>query len=135
MTTPTLFHSIHFDDADAGLSFLRALGFEERAVHRDPDDPSSLVHAELAWGAAGGLMCGSAGRATPPGSGYQRRVGVATCYLVVASDEQVDEVHERALGAGGTSLMAPSDQDYGGRSATVADAEGNQYSVGSYAGE
>lgn len=135
MTTPTLFHSIHFDDADAGLSFLRALGFEERAVHRDPDDPSTVVHAELAWGAAGGVMCGSAGRSTPSGSGYQRRVGVASCYLVVASDEQVDEVHERALAAGGTSLMAPADQDYGGRSATFADAEGNQYSFGSYAGE
>ena len=30
--------------------------------------------------------------------------------------------------------MAPSDQDYGGRSASVADPEGNQYSIGSYAG-
>ncbi|WP_392467661.1 VOC family protein [Arsenicicoccus cauae] len=134
MTTPTLFHSIHFDDADAGLTFLRALGFDERAVHRDPDDPSTVAHAELAWGAAGGVMCGSAGRAVPSGSDYQRRVGVATCYLVVPTDEQVDEVHERALAAGGTSLMAPSDQDYGGRSASVADPEGNQYSIGSYAG-
>ncbi|MCH8627522.1 bleomycin resistance protein [Arsenicicoccus piscis] len=136
MTTPTLFHSIHFDDADAGLAFLRAIGFEERGVHRDPADPSVVVHAQLSWGGAGGVMCGSAQRSAPAAAGsYQRRVGVGSCYLVVPSDEAVDEVYEKALAAGGSSVMEPEDQDYGGRSATVRDAEGNQYSIGSYAGE
>jgi uncharacterized glyoxalase superfamily protein PhnB len=39
------------------------------------------------------------------------------------------------MAAGGTSLQEPIDQDYGGRSAGVADAEGNQWSIGSYQGE
>ncbi|GMA21699.1 hypothetical protein [Arsenicicoccus piscis] len=41
MTTPTLFHSIHFDDADAGLAFLRAIGFEERGFIGTRRTPAS----------------------------------------------------------------------------------------------
>jgi uncharacterized glyoxalase superfamily protein PhnB len=53
---------------------------------------------------------------------------------VVATDADVDDVYARALAAGATEALAPADQDYGGRSATVRDAEGNQWSFGSYAG-
>lgn len=62
-------------------------------------------------------------------------VGHAKCYLVVETDAEVDEVFHRALAAHGTALAEPTDQDYGGRSATIADPEGNQWSVGSYSGE
>lgn len=136
MTKPTLFHTLSFDDADAGLAFLTALGFTEQLVERNVDDPTTVEHAELVWGDCGGVMCGSArrpGDATEP-DGYQRRVGAGSCYLVVASDADVDAVYERALAAGARGTQPPADQDYGGRSATVTDAEGNQYSIGSYAG-
>ena len=36
---------------------------------------------------------------------------------------------------GGTSVFEPVDEDYGGRGCAVADAEGNLWSFGSYAGE
>lgn len=67
--------------------------------------------------------------------GWERRVGVASCYLVVDSDAEVDAAYARALEAGGRGTQEPADQDYGGRSCAVMDAEGNQYSIGSYAGE
>ena len=55
-------------------------------------------------------------------------------YLVVASDEDVDKTYEDALLAGGTAVAAPEDQPHGGRQATFADPERNEWSIGSYAG-
>lgn len=133
MTTPKLFHTLSFDNADAGLAFLAALGFTERLVVRNSADPTIIEHAEFAWGACGGVMFGSARRPGEP-DGYLRRTGVGSCYLVVATDAEVDETFERALAAGGRAAQPPADQDYGGRSCTVADPEGNQYSIGSYPG-
>ncbi|MDO5498493.1 MAG: VOC family protein [Propionibacteriaceae bacterium] len=135
MTKPTLFHSLAFRDADAGIAFLTSLGFEERLVVRNDTEPSVVEHAQFHWGDCGAIMFGSAQRADAPGSDWERRVGVASCYLVVASDAEVDEVYQRAVAAGATSLQEPADQDYGGRSCGVADPEGNQWSIGSYAGE
>lgn len=132
MSKPQLFHTLSFHDADAGLAFLRALGFVEVLVARNAGDPAVVEHAQLRWRDHGGLMCGSAQR---PADGWERRTGAGSCYLVVDTDDQVDAVHERALAAGGRSTQAPHDQDYGGRSCVVQDAEGNQYSIGSYAGE
>jgi uncharacterized glyoxalase superfamily protein PhnB len=135
MSNPTLFHSLSFADADAGIAFLKALGFVERLVVRNESDPTVVEHAQFAWGDSGGIMFGSADRPGDPGSGWERRVGVASCYLVVPTDADVDAVHERALAAGGVSTRAPVDEDYGGRGCVVKDAEGNQYSIGSYSGE
>jgi uncharacterized glyoxalase superfamily protein PhnB len=50
-------------------------------------------------------------------------------YLVT---DTPDAVFERAVSAGGRVVRAMIDQDYGGRSGTVADPEGNQWSIGSY---
>ncbi|WP_432560305.1 VOC family protein [Granulicoccus sp. GXG6511] len=135
MTKPTVFHSLAFRDADAGIAFLTALGFEERLVVRNETDPGIVEHAQFHWGGNGAIMFGSAQRADTPGSEWERRVGVASCYLVVPTDADVDEVYQRAMAAGATSLQEPVGQDYGGRSAGVADPEGNQWSIGSYPGE
>ncbi|HRW20150.1 MAG TPA: bleomycin resistance protein [Dermatophilaceae bacterium] len=129
---PQLFHALSFRDADAGLAFLRTLGFTEVLVVRSETDPGVVEHAQLRWRDNGGVMCGSGQRA---GDGWERRVGVGSCYLVVDSDAEVDVVHARALSAGGRSTQPPRDEDYGGRGAAVQDAEGNQYSIGSYPGE
>lgn len=134
MTKPTLFHTLSFDDADAGIAFLTALGFTERLVVRNADDPSIVEHAQFRWGDCGAVMFGSARRADEP-DGYERRIGVASCYLVVPTDADVDAAFERAFAAGAKGTQVPADQDYGGRGCTVTDAEGNQYSIGSYAGE
>ena len=135
MTKPTVFHSLAFRDADAGIAFLTALGFTERLVVRNESDPSVVEHAQFHWGECGAIMFGSAARPGQADSGWERRVGVASCYLVVPTDADVDAVYERAITAGGTATQAPTDVDYGGRSCSVQDSEGNQYSIGSYAGE
>ncbi len=44
-------------------------------------------------------------------------------------------MYDAALAAGATSTVAPQDEDYGGRNCAVRDAEGNQWSFGSYPGE
>lgn len=134
MTKPTLFHTMSFTDADAGIAFLTALGFTEKLVVRNAEDPSIVEHAQFAWGECGAVMFGSAKR-PDASAGWERRVGVASCYLVVPTDADVDAAYARALTAGATGTQEPTDMDYGGRNCAVRDAEGNQFSIGSYAGE
>lgn len=133
MTTCQLFHSLSFRDADAGMAFLTAVGFERRAVHRDPADATVVVHAEFSWREVGGVMFGSDRGRT--GEGWTDSVGHSRCYCVVESDDDVDRVYAAALAAGAASLVAPTNPDYGGRTCAVTDTEGNQWSFGSYTGE
>ncbi len=124
----TLFHSLRYRDAVAALDFLVAgLGFEQVAAHLSADDPSRVHHAQLSWPGNGGVMLGSASDDAP--------TGVAFAYLVVPRDTDVDRVHQQALDHGFTSVREPTDMDYGGRGSTVADPEGNEWSLGSYRGE
>lgn len=143
MTQRQLFHSLQFSDADAAMVFLQAVGFTEAAVHRD--DAGRVLHAEYHWRETGAVMFGSVmtaeeaegtDRAThaDDGSPWVRTPGHGQCYCVVETDEDVDRVHDLALAAGGTSLQAPDNPDYGGRGCTVRDPEGNQWSFGSYPG-
>ena len=44
-----LWHTLTYTDADAGLAWMKAIGFTEKEVHRDPEDPTVIVHAELLW--------------------------------------------------------------------------------------
>jgi len=106
--------------------WLRAIGFTERAVYRDEDDPSVVVHAEMTWPAGGGVMFGTF-RGTD--LSWPKQPGTGAGYAVT---EDVDGTYAAALAAGGSSLRPPADQDYGGRSAAVADPEGNIWSFGSY---
>lgn len=129
-----LFHSLSFDDAEAGIAFLTAAGFTERVVHRDPADPSVVVHAEFAWRQTGGVMFGS-NRGRTDTADFTDAVGQARCYCVVETDADVDRVHAATVGVGATSIRAPEGQDYGGRTCVVRDVEGNLWSFGSYRGE
>lgn len=135
MTNPTVFHCLSFRDSDAGIAFVTALGFRERLVVRNEADPSRVEHAQFHWGECGAIMFGSASRVNEGDNDWQRPIGVASCFLVVGTDAEVDAAYERGLAAGGTSISPPKDEDYGGRNAAVRDPEGNQWSIGSYAGE
>lgn len=135
MTNNNLFHCLAFRDADAGIDFLKALGFEERLVVRNDKDPSFVEHAQFQWRDGGGVMFGSVRRPEDTGNEWERRVGVASCYLVVPTDDEVDATYQRALAAGATSTREPVDESYGGRGCVVVDPEGNQWSIGSYPGE
>ena len=48
--------------------------------------------------------------------------------------ENVDAVYERAIRAGATSLMAPTNQDYGDRDAAIVDVGGNHWYIGTSQG-
>src|SRR6185295_20210891 len=48
--------------------------------------------------------------------------------------EDVDLVYERALQAGATSLMAPTDQEYQDRDSAIQDVGGNQWYIATHKG-
>lgn len=121
-----------YDDAATGTAFLEAVGFRRVALHHEDEDRQVVAHGEYAWRATGGLMLGSARRGSDHAEDDQ--VGRGRIYCVLDRDAEVDETYRRALDAGGRSLAAPADQDYGARSCTVADPEGNVLGFGSYAG-
>jgi len=117
--------SLTYRDADAALQWLKDVGFTELQVYRDDRDPGVVEHAELLWPGGGGVMLGT----YRPRPEWPKEPGKGSAYLVT---DDVDTVYAAALAAGGSSLQAPEDQDYGGRSAGVADPEGNLWSFGSY---
>ncbi|XVX21534.1 VOC family protein [Actinomycetota bacterium] len=132
MSTHNLFSCLSYRDVEGAVAFLIALGFTERALHRDESDPTRVVHAEFAWGEGGGVMFATA--SDDPDETFRLGAGTGNVYVTVPSDADVDRAYAAALAAGGTSVREPEDQDYGGRSASVADPEGNLFSVGSYQG-
>lgn len=134
MSNRTLFHSMQFHDPAAGARFLEAVGFTRAAWHTDPGDESIVEHAQYNWRDTGGVMFGSVRRGDDS-SAWVRSAGHGQCYCVVETDDEVDRVHAAAVAAGATSLQEPSDPGYGGRTCAVRDAEGNQWSFGSYPGE
>jgi len=119
----TLFPCITFRDASASIDWLeRALGAERVAVY--DDDQGRVMHAEIRIGESL-LMCGderAGSKATPP--------GVSIVYVVVPD---TDAAYERARAAG-ADVTEPVEQDYGSRDITVADPDGNRWSLGTYAG-
>ena len=126
--TVGLWQCLTFQDAEAMMRWLVAVGFEERAVYRDDLDERRVVHAEYVWPHGGGVMFST--YADRPD--WPVRPGTAAAYLVC---DDCDDLHSRATAAGATTLRPPEDQDYGGRAATVRDPEGNLWSMGTYAGE
>lgn len=122
-----LWHTLTFRDAEAMMSWLAAIGFEEQAVYRNDTDPGVVEHAEFRWPRGGGIMFGTY-REKPT---WPNQPGSAAAYLVC---DDCDEVFRRAIDAGATALDEPADQDYGGRSAAVRDPEGNLWSMGTYPG-
>jgi uncharacterized glyoxalase superfamily protein PhnB len=119
-----LWHSMSVVDVEAMMTWLRAVGFVEHATIRDERDGSVVVHAEWLWSDGGGIMFGS-----ERGDGGVHNAGRSSVYLVT---DEPDAVFDRAVAAGGTVVREMVDQDYGGRGGTVADPEGNEWSIGSY---
>lgn len=73
------------------------------------------------------IMIGGGGK----GSSWKGSPAPAALHLYV---EDVDAVYQRALEAGGTSLYAPMDQEYGDRDAAIRDAAGNEWYIGTHEG-
>jgi uncharacterized glyoxalase superfamily protein PhnB len=56
----------------------------------------------------------------------------ATSTMLYLYVPNVDAVYQKALKAGATSLMEPTDQFYGDRSGGVKDAAGNSWHIGTH---
>ena len=130
-TTATIVPSLRYRDAPAAIDWLcKAFGFEQHLVV--PGEAGTIAHAQLVFG-NGMIMLGSArdddlGRLQRPLDAPD--VPVSESAYVIVSD--VDAHHGRAAAAGATVVMAPADQDYGGRLYACRDPEGNLWHFGSY---
>ena len=86
------------------------------------------VESFRATGSAGGLHCevkiGDSIMMIGGGPAFDTRPAAIHLYV-----SDVDEVYARAVAAGATSLAAPSDQEYGERSAAVKDIGGNEWYI------
>ena len=123
--------TLKYEDAPAAIEWLcTALGFEKHLVVAA--DGGSIRHAQLVLG-GDMIMLGSARESafdamqkTPRAAGG---VGTQSPYIVI---DDVDAHHARARTAGAEIVMAPEDQDYGGRSYSCRDPEGHLWNFGSY---
>jgi uncharacterized glyoxalase superfamily protein PhnB len=113
--------SMAFEDAEAMMTWLSAIGFVEHATYREG---GIVHHAEWLWPGGGGLMFGQVREV-----GGIKNTGVSSAYLVT---DDPDAVFDKAVAAGATVDRPMVDQDYGGRGGTVTDPEGNSWSIGNY---
>jgi uncharacterized glyoxalase superfamily protein PhnB len=123
--------TLRYQDGRAAIDWLcKAFGFVEQLVVLDPS--GSVAHAQLTY-ANGMIMLGSANNnefsklvKSPFESGA---LGSQSVYIVV---EDVDAHHAKSVAAGGETVIALMDEDYGGRVYSCRDPEGHVWSFGSY---
>jgi PhnB protein len=102
------------------LDFLKQ-AFDAKEVHRPMQRPDgTIMHAEVRVGNSVLMMGEAMGEHTPMPS---------SLYLYVPD---ADAVYQRALQAGGTSLMEPTDQFWGDRNAGVEDPAGNRWWIATH---
>ena len=124
--------ALNMSDAGAGIRFaVDVLGFEEQIVVPGDVD-GEVIHSQLRWPEGGIVQIGTANREGNVFS--QQPTGSGNLYVVTADPQAV---YERCLAAGVRVVEEPEEPDYnpGGMVFTVADAEGNLWSFGTYAGE
>ncbi|MEX2227467.1 MAG: VOC family protein [Dehalococcoidia bacterium] len=119
---------LRYKDARAAIDWLeKAFGLETVAVYGEQD--GEIGHAQMRIG--NGVIMLSTAKDDGMGMKSPRDLpGVSMGIYVIVPD--ADAHYERAKAAGAQILMAPVDQDYGGRDYTVRDLEGNVWSFGTY---
>jgi uncharacterized glyoxalase superfamily protein PhnB len=124
---------LHYEDSNAGLSFLvDILGFRQAVAVRD--DHGDVVHAELCWPGGGSFVLGST-KHTDSVHGAMS-AGPTACYIV---DDDIDAVHERVRDADTSAVLQRPQQTQFGTVAdvyafTARDPEGNLWTFGTYRG-
>jgi uncharacterized glyoxalase superfamily protein PhnB len=125
---PELFAYLSYRDAAAGLDWLSRVGFE--VVARQDGADGAVAHAEVRLGGVVLMIAtADADYETPRLVGQSVGGGL---YLGLATADEVDAWHERAVAAGAVSVFAPEDTEWGTRRARVLDPEGHEWSVGTY---
>ena len=130
-TRTTVIPTLRYNDAAAAIDWLcAAFGFERHFVV--PGDDGGIAHAQLRFG-NGMVMLGSArddafGKLQAPMRVPDGTVSQSP-YVVV---QDVDMHCAQAVAAGAKVVMAPTDEDYGGRVYSCRDPEGNLWNFGDY---
>ncbi|ANY06848.1 VOC family protein [Pseudonocardia sp. HH130630-07] len=125
---PTVWPALRYTDAPAALRFLvDVIGFREALVV--PDDGGDIVHAELRWPEGGAVMLGSL-RHTE-GVHDEASPGTGVVYVVT---DRVDDLYATVRSAGVEVTRELEDTDYGSHTFSMRDAEGNQWTFGTYRG-
>jgi uncharacterized glyoxalase superfamily protein PhnB len=120
-----------YQDARAAMAWLKsAFGFVEKLVVEGEGD--TITHAELTLGPTM-IMLGSERNdgfdlKSPASLGGNSQ----SVYMIVGDDQMVDDIFSRASAVGAEIVQAPENPEYGGRTFTVRDLEGNLWSFGSY---
>ena len=129
--SPTIIPTLRYRDAPSAIDWLcKAFGFAPHLVV--PGEGEAIAHAQLVLG-NGMIMLGSAGddefgRLQRPPDTPDAPVSQSPYIIVV----DVDAHHATAVAAGAQVVMAPKDEDYGGRGYSCRDPEGNLWNFGSY---
>ena len=127
----TIIPTLRYRDAATAIDWLcKAFGFHPHLVV--PGEGERIAHAQLVLG-NGMIMLGSAGddefgRLQRPLERIDAPVSQSP-YVIVTD---VDAHHAAAVAAGAQVVMAPKDEDYGGRGYSCRDLEGNLWNFGSY---
>ena len=101
------------------IDFLKS-GLGAVEIERTTDETGRVMHAQLRIGDSM-IMMGETMPGFPPLT--------AALYLYVPD---TDALYERAMAAGGVSLMKPADQFYGDRNAGVQDPSGNKWYIATH---
>ena len=101
------------------IEFLKQ-AFDAEVVERMTLPDGTITHAEIQIGDSK-LMLGEAWGGTAPKP--------ATLYMYV---KDTDAVYQKAIRAGGVSILEPADQFYGDRNAGVKDAGGNEWWIATH---
>jgi PhnB protein len=121
---PDGFHTITpylvVDGAEKVIRFMKE-AFAAQAVLEPMMRPDGkIMHAEFKIGDSVVMISDASERAK------------ATSDMLYLYVPNVDAVYQKALKAGGTSLMEPADQFYGDRSGGVMDPAGNRWHIGTH---
>lgn len=123
--------TLRYRDASAAIDWLcRAFGFSQHLVVAGED--GVIAHAQLTL-AGSMIMLGSASdsdfdqwQKTPAATS---KVVTQSAYVVV---DNVDQHYQQARVHGAEIVLAPQDQDYGGRLYSCRDPEAHLWNFGSY---
>ena len=126
-TDHNIWPGLTYDDALAARAWLASLGFEEGVLVTSPEG-GTVEHSEMVWPEGGRVMVSSRDRRDDT---FSVPRGAASVYVVV---DDPDAVYARAKDLGAEIVRDLEDADYGSRGFSVADAEGNRWSFGTYAG-
>ena len=107
------------DGAEKLIEFIETV-FDGEVVMKMPSENGKIAHAEVKIGNSM-LMLADSGEEWKP-----------TQAMLHSYVENTDEVFQKALDAGATSIKEPADQFYGDRSSAVKDAFGNFWGISTH---